>query len=75
MSMTRRDWVEIAAVLKSEVADIEGLAHLDDDEKDICTETVQSIASKIGRKIESRNPVFDYGRFMDDCGVFVKGQV
>lgn len=71
MSMTRRDWVEIAAVLKSEVSDIEGLAHLDDDEKEICTETVQSIASKIGRMIESRNPAFDHDRFMGDCGVAV----
>lgn len=71
MSMTRRDWVDLAGILKSEVTEIEGLSHLDDDEKEICTETVQSIASKVGRMIESRNPAFDHDRFMKDSGVKV----
>jgi len=69
MSMTRRDYVDLADAFRREVTEINEMTSLTDDEREACIETVKSLADKVARIITNRNPGFDTDRFMNDCGL------
>jgi len=69
MAMTRKHYVEVASILKSELNELASLEHLDDDEHEIATETVKSVANRLAVMFKRDNPYFDRTRFMNAAGL------
>ena len=72
--MTKKDYELIASVIRGRIENTKMLDKLDWSQKDIDTgvAVLEQLTYYLANQLETKNPKFDYNRFLTACGVGCK---